>query len=124
MRCPHCQSEQVIKNGNHRLQDGTPMQNYLCKSCHKRFSERTGTPMARLRTPTSIVSLALNMRSEGMGVRASGRVLTKSHTTILRWQQRLAEQADAWSPPAPESSEVTLEHDELYTRVGENLPPQ
>ena len=80
--------------------------------------------MARLRTPTSIVSIALKMRGEGMGVRASGRVLTKSHSTILRWQQRLAQQSDAWSPPAPEGSEVTLENDELYTRVGENLPPQ
>lgn len=80
--------------------------------------------MARLRTPTSIVSIALKMRGEGMGVRASGRVLTKSHSTILRWQQRLAQQADSWSPPAPKGSEVTLENDELYTRVGENLPPQ
>lgn len=80
--------------------------------------------MARLRTPTSIVSIALKMRGEGMGVRASGRVLTKSHSTILRWQQRLAQQVDSWSPPAPKGSEVTLENDELYTRVGENLPPQ
>ena len=80
--------------------------------------------MARLRTPTSIVSIALKMRGEGMGVRASGRVLAKSPSTILRWQQRLAEQADAWSPPAPEGSEVTIESDELYTRVGENLSPQ
>lgn len=124
MRCPHCQSQQVIKNGNHPLQNGTRMQNYLCKICGKRFSERTGTPMARLRTPTSIVSLALKMRGEGMGVRASGRVLDKSHSTILRWQQRLSDQESAWSPTAPDGSDVTLENDELYTRVGENLPPQ
>jgi hypothetical protein len=29
-----------------------------------------------------------------------------------------------WSPPAPEGGEVTIEGDELYTRVGENLPPR
>jgi transposase-like protein len=124
MHCPHCQSPKVIENGNHHLQDGTPMQNDLCKSCGKRFSERTGTPMARLRTPTSTVSIALKMRSEGMGVRASGRVLDKSHATILRWQQRVAQQEADWSPCAPESGDVTLEHDELYTRVNENVPPQ
>jgi transposase-like protein len=90
MNCPHCQSQQVIKNGKHYLQDGTPMQNYLCKDYGKRFSERTGTPMARLRTPTSTVSIALKMRSEGMGVRSSGRVLDKSHSTILRWQLRIS----------------------------------
>ncbi len=71
-----------------------------------------------------MVSLALKMRGEGMGVRASGRVLDKSHSTILRWQQRLAQQAEACSPLAPQGCEVTLENDELYTRVGENRPPQ
>lgn len=86
--------------------------------------ERTGTPMARLQTPTSTVSLALKLRGEGMGVRASGRVLDTYHSTILRWQQRLAEQESAWSPTAPEGSDMTLENDELYTRVGENLTPQ
>lgn len=86
MNYPYCQSQQVIENGKHHLQDGTPMQNYLCKTSSKRFSERTGTPVARLRTSTSTVSIALKMRSEGMGVRASGRVLDKSHSTILRWQ--------------------------------------
>jgi hypothetical protein len=68
------------------------------------------------RTPTSIVSIALKMRGEGMGVRASGRVLHKSHSTILRWEQRIAGQESAWSPTAPQGSNVTLENDELYTR--------
>jgi hypothetical protein len=80
--------------------------------------------MARLRTPTETVSLAMKMRGEGMGVRASGRVLDKSHSTILRWQERMSQQEREWSPTAPEGSDVTLEQDELYTRVGENLPPQ
>ena len=39
----------------------------------KRFNERTGTAMSRLRTPSNVVSFALKMRSEGMGIRASGR---------------------------------------------------
>ena len=47
----------------------------------------------------------------------------KSHATILRWEERLARQREHWSPPAPEGSEITLEGDELYTRVGENLSP-
>jgi transposase len=79
--------------------------------------------MAGLRTSTEIVVTALKMRGEGMGVRASSRVLDKSHSTILRWEGRMAQQAAEWSPPAPEGGNVTLESDELYTRVGENLPP-
>jgi len=71
--CPHCQSQKIIKNGKHHHQDGKAIQNYLCKGCGKRFSERTGTPMSRLRTPAG--------------------------------------------------GDITVEGDEVYTRVGENLPP-
>jgi len=80
--------------------------------------------MARLRTSTATVSLAMKMRGEEMGVRASGRVLDIAYFTILRWQERMSRQETAWSPLAPEDGEITLEHDELYTRVGENLSPQ
>jgi transposase-like protein len=123
MQCFHCQSAKVIKNGKYRLQDGSAIQHYLCKACNKRFSDKTGTPMARLRTPTSLVSIALKMRGEGMGVRASSRVVDKSHSTILGWETRMAAQAVEWSPPAPQGGDVTLEHDELYTHASENLPP-
>jgi transposase-like protein len=124
MNCPECESEQIVKNGKIKLQDQTPIQKYLCKTCGKQFNERTGTPMARLRTPAMVVSLALNVRTEGMGVRATGRCFGKSHSTILKWEQRLAAQLEQWSPPAPDGSDVTLEGDEVYTRVSENLPPQ
>lgn len=124
MKCPHCQSEKVVKNGRDYHQDGKAIQNYLCKGCGKRFNERTGTAMSRLRTPANIVSYALKMRTEGMGIRASGRILEKSHTSIMRWEQKLANQAEQWSPEAPVGGDVTIEGDEIYTRVGENLPPQ
>jgi transposase-like protein len=123
MQCPYCESQAVVKNGKYSLQDGTMIQHYLCKACSKRLSEKTGTPMAGLRTPTSIVSIALKMRGEGMGVRASSRVLDKSHSSILRWEARMAAQAAQWSPSVPQGSDITLENDELYTRVSENLPP-
>jgi hypothetical protein len=73
-------------------------------------------------TPESL-SLALNVHTEGLGLRATGRVLGKSHATIIRWEQRLAAQVKSWSPPAPAGADVTLEGDGVYTRVGENLPP-
>ena len=78
--------------------------------------------MSRLRKPASIVSFGLKMRSEGMGIRASGRVLEKSHTRIMRWEQKVAAQSQQWSPDAPAGGDITIEGDEVYTRVGENLP--
>jgi transposase len=71
-----------------------------------------------------LVAAAINVRTEGMGVRATGRSFGKSHSTIIRWERRVAKQVDQWSPVAPDGADITLEGDEVYTRVGENLPPQ
>jgi transposase-like protein len=123
MKCPHCQSEQTVKNGTAKMQDQSIQQRYRCQACGKRFNERTNTPMARLRTPSVMVSAAINVRTEGLGVRATGRSFGKSHSTIIRWERRLAKQVNQWSLCAPDGADVTLEGDEVYTRVGENLPP-
>ena len=124
MDCPTCHSQTVVKNGTTKRQDGSVVQKYLCKACKRQFNERSGTPMSRLRTSSVIVGAALNVRTEGLGIRATGRSFGKSHSTIIRWEQRLAQQASEWSPPAPDGSDVTLEGDEVYTGVGENLPPR
>ena len=79
--------------------------------------------MYRLRTPEAQVALALQVRSEGLGLRAAARVLGHSHSTLARWEQKLAQQEAAWSPPAPAEAEVTIEGDEVYTRVQRNRPP-
>ena len=123
MNCPYCQSANITRNGLARLQNGISVQRYCCLECGRRFNERTGTPMARLRTPTATVSMAMNVRTEGMGARATARTLEKSHSTILRWEQRLAQKCADWSPPAPSDNDITLEGDELYTRVHGNFPP-
>lgn len=60
MHCPECESQQIVKNGKNTLQDNTVVQKYLCKACRKQFNDRTSTPMARLRTPSTLVTLAMN----------------------------------------------------------------
>ncbi len=124
MKCIHCESESIVKNGTKKLKTNQVVQSYLCNSCHRRFNERSGTPMARLRTPLETVSMALKVRGEGLGVRATGRVVGKSASRIIAWEERLSQQIAQWSPKAPEGGYVTIEGDELYTRVGENLPPR
>ncbi len=124
MNCPTCQSQNVVKNGTTRRQDNSVVQKYQCKACKRQLNERTGTAMSRLRTPSLCAGAALNVRPEGLGIRATGGSFGKSHSTVLRWEQRLAQQTTRWSPPALDGSDVTLEGDEVYTRVGENLPPK
>ncbi len=99
-----------------------PLQRYICKSCQRLFNERTGTPLAYIHKSADQVERVLKMRSEGMGVRAAARVEGIAHATVSFWEQRLAQMEAEWSPPAPAGSEVTVEGDELYTRVGETRP--
>lgn len=122
MDCPYC-TQKAVKNGKDRRQDGTIIQTYRCKACSKRFNELTGTPMQRLRTPVATVSKALKGRTEGLGVRATARVFDVSHSTVLRWEQRVADKESDWSPSAAKDTDITVAGDELYTRVKRNFPP-
>jgi transposase-like protein len=124
MNCIHCQSEAIVKNGTKTLKTGQVLQQYLCNTCGRRFNERSGTPMARLRAPVATVEMVLNARHEGLGVRAAARVVGTSPSNITTWEERLSSHQPALVPACPEGGEVTIEGDELYTRVGENLPPR
>jgi transposase-like protein len=124
MNCVYCQGSKVVKNGTKTLKTNQVVQQYLCKDCHRRFNERSGTPMSRLRTPVETIEMAMKGRHEGLGVRATGRVVGKSASRITAWEERLSKHLKNWSPKAPSGGEVTVEGDEVYTRVGENLPPR
>lgn len=80
--------------------------------------------MARLRSSSKVVSDAIGARTAGMGARATGRTLGKSHTTIFALgSANIVVQAEQWSPPASADTDVTVKGDEVYPRVSENLPP-
>jgi hypothetical protein len=57
--------------------------------------------MARLRTPPEVISIAMKVRSEGLGIKATGRVLGKSDGNIINWEKRLSAQLSSWLPNAP-----------------------
>jgi transposase-like protein len=89
MNCVYCESARVVKNGKDQA-TGQIIQTYRCKGCGRRFNERSGTPMARLRTAPEVISMAMKVRSEGLGIRATGRVLDKSAASIITWEKRLS----------------------------------
>ena len=45
---------------------------YQCQECEHSFSQTQGTPMAHIKTPLSKVASVFRVRSEGMGLRATG----------------------------------------------------
>jgi transposase-like protein len=123
MTCIYCESAKVVKNGTKKLKTGQVIQNYICRDCGRHFNERSGTSLLCLRTNLNTVEMALKVRGEGLGIRATARILDKAPSSISNWEERLSTQLKSWSPQAPLDGEVTIEGNEVYTRVGENLPP-
>ena len=81
--------------------------------------------MENLKTPISKVSSALRLRSEGLGLRATGRVLGSHKDTISRWEQLFADQKATLMLYSfcHEFVTLTFEGDELYTVVGKRTDP-
>jgi hypothetical protein len=81
--------------------------------------------MESLKSPISKVALALKMRSEGLGLRATGRVLGSDKKTISNWESRFAEQKSTLMlySLCYDFISLTFEGDELYTIVGNRTDP-
>jgi len=79
VQCPHCHSEEVIKNG--KSPEGK--QRYLCRNsdCLRRtFVLETQQPGRQREVKQKIVDMAVN----GSGVRDTARVLHVSPATVIR----------------------------------------
>ena len=93
MDCPHCRS-----TATSRRKHGTTLgyRRFSCKSCRRRFSERTGTPFNDLQFPTDIVLLAVPWRLRyKLGFRDVAELLVQrgyevTHETVRAWEFRFA----------------------------------
>lgn len=76
--------------------------------------------MENIKTPISKIASALRLRSEGLGLRATGRVLESNKSTITKWENRFAAQKATLMLYGfcHEFVSLTFEGDELYTVVG------
>ncbi len=124
MICPYCNSEQhdhlksyeTLNNGSRAL--------YRCVGCLRVFSETKGTFLEGLRKPVSLIIRVLKSRTEGMGLNAACRVFEIAKNTLLDWENRFADAKEVLVLYALAHTFLaqTLEGDELYTKIRENLP--
>jgi transposase-like protein len=118
-KCPECGSVDTgmlalyntVHNGDRRL--------LVCKTCKTRFSETQKTVIENIKTPISKVASDLKLRSEGLGLRATGRILNSHKNTISEWETRFAGLKETLMLYAfcHEFVSLTFEGDELYTIV-------
>jgi transposase-like protein/AcrR family transcriptional regulator len=80
MKCPHCHSEHVSKNGHRHGK-----QRYLCRDCRKQFPEQY-TPQGY---PEEVKRQCLDLYQQGMGFREIERETGISHNTIIHWAKEM-----------------------------------
>ena len=96
----------------------------VVRTAEQFFPKRRITIMAGIRKPISLVAQVLNVRSEGLGFNAAWRSYEIAKNTLLSWERKLSELAETLLLYSLVHSflEQTIEGDELYTKVGRNMP--
>ena len=72
----------------------------------------------------STIVIVLKARSEGLGVNAACRVFEIAKNTLLDWERRFAQLCETLMLYALMHTFLSqvIEGDELYTKVGRNVP--
>lgn len=117
-KCPHCQSESIIKHGQ-----AQGRQRFRCKACSKTFNALTNSPLARLRYSEKH-SLQTTCMLDSLSIRKSAVKLGVSIPTAFRWRHRFLK---AIQIIQPERMSGVVEADETFFRKSykgqkKNLP--
>ena len=112
MKCQHCESDTVVKNGNSRH----GRQRWLCRGCGKTSGEKD-----HRRVEPQKRAAALAHYLEGVGLRATERLVGVSHNAVMNW---VLEEVEGKALAAAKPAEVEwVEADELWTCVGQKKRP-
>ncbi len=123
--CPVCGSRDTTGHGRYETVHNGTRSLHACTNCGEVFSETTGTPMQGIKTPISKVAAALRLRGEGLGLRATARILGTHKNTLAAWERRFAGMkptlmlyglCHVFIP-------LTFEGDEIDTVVGQRVHP-
>ena len=106
MNCPHCQTANSIRNGTSRHGH----QRWRCRACQKTFGE-----IDRRLVPPELKAAALAQYMEGVGQRATERLLGVSHNSITNWVKKVVQDKVLQATPADQVEWV--EADELWTYI-------
>ena len=88
------------------------------------FSETKNTILAGIRKPVSLIVQVIKSRSEGMGLNAACRVFGIAKNTLLSWETKFSGLVETLLLYALVHSflKQVIEGDELYTKIGKNVP--
>jgi len=111
----------VVSNGTYRTRSTGRARLFLCRTCGKAFSSRSGTAFFDLRSPRKKVLMGLRLLAEGLGLRGTSRVLEIKLDTIRRWLATAALHCEQVSDMLVRDLNLSqVQVDELWTFVKKN----
>ena len=123
-KCPDCQCENIKQSRTYETINNGVRILYKCEKCGKVFSETKGSFLEGLVKPIHLIIQALKARSEGTGFNAVCRIFGISKNTLLNWEEKFAGLKETLLLYALAFSflQQIIEGDELYTKIGKNVP--
>jgi transposase-like protein len=119
VRCPDCDSAVVIRNGHDQGQ--RHRQRYLCKACHGRFDDLTGTVLAGHHQALGVWVLCLYLMGLNLSNRQIAQELSLDASDVQAMTEQLRQGLVARAPVA--KLDGTAEIDEVYIVAGHKGQP-
>jgi transposase-like protein len=119
IRCPHCGGATVVRNGHDERQ--RDRQRYLCKDCHERFDDLSGTVLAGHHQPLKLWVLCLYFMGLNLSNQQIARELSLNVSDVQAMTQQLREGLIAQAPTVVLTGEVEI--DEVYVVAGHKGNP-
>ena len=122
--CPACSNIDIEIYSTYTTKSAGERNLLKCKVCNKIFSETNSTAMFQVNTEISKIASCIKLRSEGLGQRATARVLGIHKNTVKAWEDKFSSLKDTLKAYlfCHEFVKLTFEGDEVYTRVKSNKP--
>ena len=118
--CPHCSSTAVIKDGRDDTQPHR--QRYLCRGCHKRFDDLTGTIFAGHHEPLRTWIVCLYFMGLNLSSLQIAKELDMNRRDVQAMVQQLRQGIVDRRPDVVLEGEV--ECDEVYVVAGHKGNPE
>jgi InsA N-terminal domain len=108
IQCTQCGCERIVKNGRSRHGH----QRFKCRECGSTFGAED-----HRRVAPELRESALRHYAEGVGLRATERLVGVSHNSVMNW---VREEVAGLALAQVDAAQIdTIEADELWTYVGE-----
>ena len=123
--CPSCNSNITKPHTHYNTQNYGKRVIHKCSECGRFFSPTFNTFLAGIKKPISLIIQVINSRTEGLGLNAACRIFEIAKNTLLNWEMKFSGIKRTLLLYALVHSflKLMIEGDEVYTRVGKNMPP-